>query len=119
VLNELYVAPIHPPHGRDAIRPAASGTPYALNDRLAKTEYIGLGEIEGPEDVILDRDDHLIAARATARSSASSRPITNSSEVFAHNRRPFRWASHLDREGTLACPASARWDSMRSPGQAR
>src|SRR6185503_3531709 len=59
VLNELYVAPIHHRMGETQSALPASGTPYALNDRLSKTEYIGLGEIEGPEDVILDRDDHL------------------------------------------------------------
>ena len=36
-----------------------SGTPYALDNRLSAAEHIGLGELEGPEDVILDRDDHL------------------------------------------------------------
>ena len=37
-----------------------SGTPYALEQQAVGTpSMIGLGELEGPEDVILDRDDHL------------------------------------------------------------
>ncbi|TIU30774.1 MAG: hypothetical protein E5W28_13610, partial [Mesorhizobium sp.] len=36
-----------------------SGTPYELDNRLSAADQIGLGELEGPEDVILDRDDHL------------------------------------------------------------
>ena len=36
-----------------------SSSPYAINDRLREVEIIGLGEVDGPEDVILDEDDHL------------------------------------------------------------
>lgn len=36
-----------------------SGTPFAENDRLLNAEAIGLGQIEGPEDIIFDRHDNL------------------------------------------------------------
>ncbi len=29
------------------------------NNEISRTEYIGLDELEGPEDVILDRADNL------------------------------------------------------------
>jgi len=56
VLNKLYVSPTYlllPAQSRNA------PDPFVLNDRLGATELIGLGEVEGPEDVILDRNDHL------------------------------------------------------------
>jgi len=84
VLNELYVAPIHHRMGETQSALPNSGTPYALNDRLAKTEYIGLGEIEGPEDVILDRDDHLYCGTRHGEIVRFFAPDYKRSEVFAH-----------------------------------
>ncbi|MDB5522383.1 MAG: permease component of ribose/xylose/arabinose/galactoside ABC-type transporter, partial [Rhizobium sp.] len=55
VLNEVYVAPVYLKMGETQSAEPGSGTPYALNNALSKTDYIGLGELEGPEDVILDR----------------------------------------------------------------
>src|SRR5262249_58174174 len=55
VLNEVYVAPIYHRMGETLSALPHSGTPYALDNRLAETEYIGLGELEGPEAVILAR----------------------------------------------------------------
>ena len=84
VLNELYVAPIHHRMGETQSALPGSGTPYALNNRLSKTEYIGLGEIEGPEDVILDRDDHLYCGTRHGEIVRFFAPDYKRSEVFAH-----------------------------------
>ena len=48
VLNEVYVAPIYHRMGETQSALPGSGTPYALNNRISQTEYIGLGELEGP-----------------------------------------------------------------------
>ena len=40
---------------------AGSGAPFAQNDKLRDVTLIGLGRIEAPEDVILDRNDNLYA----------------------------------------------------------
>lgn len=56
ILNKLYVSPAYLSL---APRREANPDPYVLNDRLGATELIGLGEVEGPEDVILDEDDNL------------------------------------------------------------
>lgn len=59
VTQKVYVVPswvdFEPPPSiaRD------SGTPFAENDRLKHAEPIGLNMVEGPEDMILDRRDHL------------------------------------------------------------
>ena len=48
------------PHGRDAIGACpAQARPMRSTTGCRNADYIGLGELEGPEDVILDRDDHL------------------------------------------------------------
>ena len=73
---------------RAVLRPG-SGSPYALNDKLRGVEVIGQGEIEGPEDVILDRADNLycgtrhgdidpLLRRPTTRNGRSS-PISAAS----------------------------------------
>lgn len=57
VLAKVYVSPGYfrlPDIGR-----INSSSVYADNNRLADVEIIGLEQIEGPEDVILDDDDNL------------------------------------------------------------
>jgi ribose transport system permease protein len=58
-IQELYVSPGYlslPPAPSTA---AGSGTGYSVNDRLRNVELIGLGQVESPEDVILDKHDNL------------------------------------------------------------
>lgn len=58
-VEEFYVSPSYlelPVLPPDATGPESA---YALNDRLHHVETIGLGEVEAPEDVILDEDDNL------------------------------------------------------------
>jgi ribose transport system permease protein len=58
-VEEFYVSPSYlelPQLAPDATGPEST---YALNDRLRHVETIGLGEVEAPEDVILDEEDNL------------------------------------------------------------
>ncbi|MGE4253570.1 MAG: ABC transporter permease, partial [Parvibaculaceae bacterium] len=84
VLNEVYVAPIYHEMGETQSALPDSGTPYALNNRLSRTDYIGLDELEGPEDVILDRDDHLYCGTRHGEIVRFFAPDYKRSEVFAH-----------------------------------
>ncbi|MBL8791784.1 MAG: SMP-30/gluconolactonase/LRE family protein [Rhizobiales bacterium] len=84
VLNELYVAPIYHRMGETQSAVPDSGTPYALNNRIAHTEYIGLGELEGPEDVVLDKDDHLYCGTRHGEIVRFFAPDYKRSEIFAH-----------------------------------
>ncbi|HSC01009.1 MAG TPA: ABC transporter permease, partial [Burkholderiaceae bacterium] len=61
IVNKVYVSPTY--HGMPPAPSTAAdcGTPWAVNDRLKNVKVIGLGQVEGPEDVILDRDDNLYA----------------------------------------------------------
>jgi ribose transport system permease protein len=100
VLNEVYVAPIYHRMGETQSALPESGSPYALNNRISRTHYIGLGELEGPEDVILDRDDHLYCGTRHGEIVRFFAPDYRSSEVFAHTGG-FPLGLAFDREGTL------------------
>ena len=83
-----------PPSAHDA------GSPYALNDQLRSVEVIGLGQIEGPEDVILDRDDNLYCGTRHGDIVRFFAPDYTRHEVFAHiGGHPLGMA--FDRAGNL------------------
>jgi len=100
VLNEVYVAPIYHKMGETQSALPESASPYALNNRISRTEYIGLGELEGPEDVILDRDDHLYCGTRHGEIIRFFAPDYKRWEVFAHTGG-FPLGLAFDREGTL------------------
>jgi ribose transport system permease protein len=100
VLNEAYVAPIYHRMGATQSALPGSGSPYALDNRLAKTDYIGFGELEGPEDVILDEDDHLYCGTRHGEIVRFFAPDYKRSEVFAHTGG-FPLGLAFDRDGAL------------------
>ena len=100
VLNEVYVAPVYLKMGETQSAAPGSGTAYELDDRLAETSYIGLGELEGPEDVILDRDDHLYCGTRHGEIIRFLAPDYRRSEVFAHVGG-FPLGLAFDRDGNL------------------
>ena len=99
ILAKVYVSPAYlslPP----APKVDAPGSPYVLNDRLRSVEIIGLGQIEGPEDVILDRDDNLYCGTRHGDIVRFFGPDHKRSEVFAHiGGHPLGMA--FDRGGNL------------------
>lgn len=100
VLNEVYVAPVYLRMGDTQSAAPGSGTPYELNNRLSAAEPIGLGELEGPEDVILDRDDHLYAGTRHGEIVRFFAPDYKRWEVFAHVGG-FPLGLAFDRDGNL------------------
>lgn len=81
-IRELYVSPGYLP-----MPPAASiaaGTAYAVNDKLGHIELIGLGQVESPEDVILDADDHLYCGTRHGDIMKFHAPDYQRMEVYAH-----------------------------------
>ncbi|MGP2490258.1 ABC transporter permease [Mesorhizobium sp. PUT5] len=99
-LSKVYVSPTYaelPP------APATDGaSPYALNDRLHPVEAIGLGRIDGPEDVILDEDDNIYVGNRTGDIVRFLAPDYRRQEVFAHvGGRPLGLA--MARDGSLIC----------------
>lgn len=59
-------------------------SPFAQNDRLLKAEAIGLDQVEGPEDVILDREDRLYGSTRDGNIIRFSGPDFSQREIFAH-----------------------------------
>jgi ribose transport system permease protein len=100
VLNEVYVAPIYHRMGETQSAEPDSGSPYALDNRLAGTQYIGLGELEGPEDVILDEDDNLYCGTRHGEIIRFFAPDYKKSEVFAHTGG-FPLGLAFDKAGNL------------------
>ncbi|WP_413733971.1 ABC transporter permease [Sodalis sp. RH21] len=100
VLATVYVAPIYTrmAAGPSAL-PADNGR-WALNDRLAQAETIGLGQLEGPEDVILDAQDHLYCGTRHGEVIRYFAPDYQRSEVFAHTGG-FPLGLALDRDQSL------------------
>lgn len=98
LLSAIYVAPTYlklkPP-------PATEGdSAYAINDALANVEEIGLDQIEGPEDVILDRAGDLFAGDRHGDIIRFFGPDFIHHEVYAHvGGRPLGMA--FDKQDNL------------------
>ncbi len=90
-----------PVAGAAALGAGDPGSPYALNDKLRSVEIIGLGLIEGPEDIILDRDDNLYCGTRQGDIVRFFGPDHRRHEVFAHiGGHPLGMA--FDRDGQSA-----------------
>jgi ribose transport system permease protein len=80
ILSKVYVSPtlLELPE-----RAAPDSGRFALNDRLGASELIGHGVVEGPEDVVLDRDDNLYTGTRHGTIVRFLAPDYRRSEVFA------------------------------------
>lgn len=99
-VQELYVSPgyMELPPPQTAARD--SGSPYALNDKLRGVETIGLGEVEAPEDVVLDTDDNLYCGNRHGDIIRFFAPDYKRQEVYAHiGGQPLGMA--MTQDGTL------------------
>lgn len=84
ILGKFYVSPtfVELPPSPDT-GPEAK-THYAMNTRLRASAPIGLGDVEGPEDVILDQDDNLYTGTRHGDIVRFFAPDYKRSEVFCH-----------------------------------
>ena len=77
-----------------------SGSDYALNDKLHGAQAIGLGVLDGPEDMTFDRDDNMYCGSRHGDIMRLFAPDYTKAEVFAHiGGHPLGLA--FDREGNL------------------
>lgn len=84
IISKVYVSPTYhelPPSPTTEI---GKGGPFEQNDRLREVELIGLGLIEAPEDVILDRHDNLYAGSRHGDIIRFFGPDHKRMEIFAH-----------------------------------
>ncbi len=100
VLAEVYVAPVHHRMSGDESALPNGGGAYALNDCLSEASPIALGEVEGPEDVILDEDGNLYAGTRHGEIVRWFAPDYKRSEVFAHIGG-FPLGLAMDRDGSI------------------
>jgi ribose transport system permease protein len=84
IISKVYVSPTY--HGLAALTSTepGKGGAFAQNDRLRDVTLIGLGRIEAPEDVILDRNDNLYAGSRHGDIIRFLAPDYETMEVFAH-----------------------------------
>ena len=84
IISKVYVSPTY--HGMPAAPSTAADapTPFALNDKLRNVTSICLGRIEAPEDVILDRNDHLFAGSRHGDVIRFFPPDYERLEIYAH-----------------------------------
>lgn len=82
--EKSYVAPVY--FALPAMQSCEPGTasPYAINTVLERSQPIGLGEVDAPEDVILDRDDHLYCGSRDGDVLRFFAPDYTRHEIFAH-----------------------------------
>ncbi len=81
ILSKVYVSPtfLRLPERDWRAEPEV----LAVNDKLGSAETIGLGAVEGPEDVILDRDDNLYTGTRHGTIHRFFAPDYKRHEVFA------------------------------------
>ena len=84
IISKVYVSPAY-----QALKPLQECThettgPYRLNNKLREVTLIGVGQIEAPEDVILDRDDNLYAGSRHGDIIRFFAPDYQRMEVYAH-----------------------------------
>jgi ribose transport system permease protein len=80
ILSRVYVSPTYLDLPE---RPKTKDDPFALNDRLGAVELIGLGDVEGPEDVVLDLNDNLYTGTRHGTIVRFLAPDYKTSEIFA------------------------------------
>lgn len=84
IISKVYVSPAY-----QALKPLQECSmttegAYRLNNKLREVTLIGVGRIEAPEDVILDRDDNLYAGSRHGDIIRFFAPDYQRMEVYAH-----------------------------------
>lgn len=80
----VYVSPTYLELPQAPATAPNSSSPYALNNRLADVELIGLGELDGPEDPILDEAGNLYCGTRQGDIIRFLAPDHREKEVFVH-----------------------------------
>ena len=115
LLASAYLDPIDFKLGEAA---GAKGfMPHEIAPKLAGAEVLAAGMIDGPEDVILDADDHLYCGTRDGRLVRIAAPDYTQVETFAQiGGRPLGLAA--DREGNiLVCVAGMGLVRVNKEGQ--
>jgi ribose transport system permease protein len=100
LIDRVYVSPTYLRLPKMADSHVGAGTAYEQNDALKDAMAIGLHEVEGPEDVILDDQDALYCGTRTGDIYRFTGENYEKKETFAHiGGRPLGLA--FDKEGNI------------------
>lgn len=100
ILQKIYVSPTILKFKKPPTIARNSGTVFAENDRLKDIEALALGEIEGPEDIVFDREDNLYTVNRTGAMVRFFAPDYKRQEIFAQiGGRPLGMA--IDPKGNI------------------
>ena len=116
--SKVYVSPAYLALPSIPAIDVGASSPYARNDRLRGAEIIGLGQVDGPEDVILDGDGNLYCSVRQGDIIRFFAPDYTRFEVYCHvGGRPLGMA--FDRDGSLVVCIGGmglyRVDKLRNP----
>jgi ribose transport system permease protein len=84
ILARAYVSPTYFALPPSPLVAKDTGTAYAINQALSDADVIGLGAVDGPEDVILDDDDNLYCGSRDGEIIRFMAPDYREREVFVH-----------------------------------
>jgi ribose transport system permease protein len=84
IISKVYVSPTYLALPEPPPTEIGKGGTFEQNDKLRDVTLIGLGRIEAPEDVILDRNDNLYAGSRHGDIIRFFPPDYERMEVFAH-----------------------------------
>lgn len=116
-IQKIYVNPTIVEFGPSPSVQRGSVSPYAENDVLLQAQAIGLGRIEGPEDVILDRQDRLYGSTREGWIVRFSGPNFEHRDVFARiGGRPLGMAFDKD-ENLIVCVGGMGLYGVRPDGE--
>lgn len=116
-VEKSYVNPTYRVYGTLPETGKGSGSPYAMTDRLVGAEAIGLGEVEGPEDIILDRQGRLYTGDRRGWILRFSGPNFEKLERFARTGgRPLGLAFDKD-DNLIVCVSGMGLYGVRPSGE--
>jgi len=118
LLDKVFISSFfwNPPKAAPMTEAAGAGAVFAPNDRLHDVELIGLGQIEGPEDVILDRAGNLYTGVRQGWIVRFMAPDFSQSEIFARiGGRPLGMAFDKD-DNLITCVAGMGLYGVRPDG---
>lgn len=100
IVSKVYVSPAYHELPPLEVPDAESKSVWALNDKFRDVNVIGLGQVEGAEDVILDRRDNLYGGSRLGDIVRFFPPDYKRMEIYAHiGGAPLGMA--FDREDNL------------------
>lgn len=84
IVSKIYVSPAYHFMGPLISTDPKDGGVWGLNDKLSDVNVIGLGQVEGAEDVILDRNNYLYGGSRLGDIVRFVPPDYKKMEIFAH-----------------------------------